>query len=51
MGLSVRQRRLTAIERAGLSAISERDVYDIAVIFIREHGARAALSAVAMAHR
>jgi hypothetical protein len=28
-----------------LSAISERDVYDIAAIFIREHGARAARQA------
>ncbi len=45
MGLSVRRRRLTAIKQADLSAISERDVYDIAAIFIREHGARAARQA------
>ncbi len=45
MGLSVRQRRHTAIKQADLSAISERDIYDIAAIFRREHGARAARQA------
>jgi hypothetical protein len=43
VGPSGRERRLTAIEQANLSAISERDVYDIAAIFLREHGARAML--------
>ena len=45
MGPSVRRRRLTAIKQADLSAIPEGDVYDIAAIFIREHGARAARQA------
>ncbi len=45
MGPSVRQRRLTAVKQADLSAISDRDVYDIPAIFIREHGARAARQA------
>ncbi len=45
MGPNVRRRRLTAIKQADLSAISERDVYDIAAIFIRGHGARAARQA------
>ena len=45
MGPSGRQRRFTAIKQADLSAISGRDVCDIAAIFIREHGARAARQA------
>ena len=45
MGPSVRRRRLAAIKQADLSAISDRDVYDIAAIFLREHGARAARQA------
>ena len=49
MGLSVRRRRLTAIKQADLGAISERDVHDIAAIFIREflrgHDDRAARQA------
>ena len=42
MGLPVRQRRLTAIKHSELSAISKRDVHDIAAIFIRGHGPTAA---------
>ena len=45
MGLSGRQRRLAAIKQADLSAVCERDVNDIAAIFLREHGARAARQA------
>lgn len=45
MGQGVRQGRLIAIKQANWSAISERDVYDIAAIFIREHGPRAARQA------
>jgi hypothetical protein len=45
MGLSIRQRRLHAIKQGNLSAISERDVNDIAAIFLRDHGPRAARQA------
>ena len=45
MGPNVRRRRFTAIKQADFSAISGRDVYDIAAIFLREHGARAARQA------
>jgi hypothetical protein len=45
VGPRVRQRRLHAIEQTDLSAICERDVYDIAAIFLRDHGPRAARQA------
>lgn len=45
MGGNSRERRLFAIEGASWEAASERDVYDIAAIFIREHGPRAARQA------
>lgn len=39
------ERRLYTIEEADWDKVSERDVYDIAAIFIREHGLRAARQA------
>lgn len=39
------ERRLYMIEEANWEVISERDVFDIAAIFIREHGPRAARQA------
>ncbi len=45
VGQRFRQGRLYTIKQANWSAISERDVHDIAVIFIREHGPSAARQA------
>lgn len=45
VGQRICQRRLYAIKDANWSAISERDVFDIAAIFIRGHGPRAARQA------
>lgn len=37
-----RERRLFAADEAGWERVSERDIYTIATIFVREHGAQAA---------
>jgi len=42
VGQNSRERRLFAARAAGWERVSERDVYDIATIFVREHGAQAA---------
>lgn len=42
MGQDIPERRLYAIDEADWQAVSERDVFGIAAIFIREHGLRAA---------
>jgi hypothetical protein len=42
VGQDSRERRLFAADEAGWERVSERDVYNIAAIFIREHGVQAA---------
>lgn len=45
MGRDFQRRRLYTIDDANWSAVCERDVYDIAAIFLREHGPGAARQA------